>query len=125
MTIFYSGQVLVFNDLPTEKAGEIIAMARKGSLNVNGALSNPVVVETIDLTNPSSPEEKPRAESPVHVAVLKNKPEIVIDINKRNDEEYFCNHNNNGVSVTKNESLPEQRRRQPTETANGSGNLII
>lgn len=35
MTIFYAGQVIVFNDFPAEKAKEIIALASKSSASQN------------------------------------------------------------------------------------------
>lgn len=60
MTIFYAGQVLVFNDLTADKADEVVALARKRSSNNSGSVSAtpPVaVVEKIDLTKlPPSPE---------------------------------------------------------------------
>jgi jasmonate ZIM domain-containing protein len=37
MTIFYAGQVIVFNDLPAHKAREVMALASKGSSQTNVA----------------------------------------------------------------------------------------
>ncbi|XP_062025419.1 protein TIFY 10b [Rosa rugosa] len=43
MTIFYGGQVLVFNDVSAEKAKEIMGLATKGSAVVSSTESNVVV----------------------------------------------------------------------------------
>lgn len=36
MTIFYAGQILVFNDIPADKAREIVALASRGSSYTSG-----------------------------------------------------------------------------------------
>ncbi|KAH0982311.1 hypothetical protein GBA52_009488 [Prunus armeniaca] len=40
MTIFYGGQVLVFNDLQAEKAREIMGLATKGSSKIYSGFAN-------------------------------------------------------------------------------------
>ncbi|XP_062087846.1 jasmonate ZIM domain-containing protein 1-like isoform X2 [Humulus lupulus] len=70
MTIFYAGQVLTFNDLPSDKADEVMALARKGSssssnLNNSTSVSVTTVKEKIDSANivininesPADPDE--------------------------------------------------------------------
>nr|XP_023923696.1 protein TIFY 10A-like [Quercus suber]POE96614.1 protein tify 10a [Quercus suber] len=58
MTIFYRGQVLVFDDLPAEKAREIITVATKGSSSVsNGFVSTPAsIMEKIRSRSPMAYE---------------------------------------------------------------------
>ncbi|KAF4399347.1 hypothetical protein G4B88_022430 [Cannabis sativa] len=40
MTIFYAGQVLTFNDLPIDKANEVLALARKGCSSSSNLINN-------------------------------------------------------------------------------------
>ena len=106
MTIFYAGQVFVFNDLPADKADEVVALARKRSSNISGSVSAtpPVaVVEKIDLTKlPPSPPEPEHNISPIP------KP----DNN---------NINNNNVN-----NKPENLQPRPADqAANGSGNYPL
>lgn len=58
MTIFYRGQVLVFDDLPAEKAREIITVATKGSSSVsNGFVSTPAsIMEKVRSRSPMASE---------------------------------------------------------------------
>ena len=111
MTIFYSGQVLVFNDLPADKANEVIALARRGSSNVSGSVSasEPVVIEIIDLSKSASPEPA-NVVAPV-LPVGNNKSEI--DINSDNTN----NYNDNNKQKNSDRTMPQR----PSEPANGSG----
>ncbi|KAM4099715.1 hypothetical protein ACB094_05G012900 [Castanea mollissima] len=55
MTIFYRGQVLSFDDLPAEKAREIITVATKGSSSISSGF----------VSTPASIMEKVRSRSPM------------------------------------------------------------
>ncbi|KAM4110711.1 hypothetical protein ACJW30_05G012500 [Castanea mollissima] len=55
MTIFYRGQVLSFDDLPAEKAREIITVATKGSSSISSGF----------VSTPASIMEKVRSRSPL------------------------------------------------------------
>ncbi|KAL4625334.1 hypothetical protein ACB092_05G017500 [Castanea dentata] len=55
MTIFYRGQVLAFDDLPAEKAREIITVATKGSSSISSGF----------VSTPASIMEKVRSRSPM------------------------------------------------------------
>lgn len=58
MTIFYRGQVLVFDDLPAEKAREIITVATKGSSSISsGFVYTPAsIMEKVRSTSPMASE---------------------------------------------------------------------
>lgn len=69
MTIFYEGKVLVFNDLPSERAEEIMAMAGKGivsssrSASAAAAVSNKVTEQAAaavsnKVTEPAAAKEQ-------------------------------------------------------------------
>lgn len=103
MTIFYNGKVIVINDLPSDKAEEVMALARKGSSSPSASVST---TEKID-----------------------NSANIVININESPDDpESNININNTPVpkSDQKNTNFPTPERvtqkRSPAEPANGSGN---
>lgn len=72
MTIFYGGQVIVFNDFPAEKANELMLLASKGtannnSPNLNFASSNLVQrpTESVNLNVSASPNVVQRPPQPI------------------------------------------------------------
>jgi jasmonate ZIM domain-containing protein len=64
MTIFYAGQVIVLNDLPADKAKEIMLLASNGSSHNLGAYASmpvqkPIQPTNLVATNSSTPVQKP------------------------------------------------------------------
>ncbi|XP_022949422.1 protein TIFY 10b-like isoform X2 [Cucurbita moschata] len=59
MTIFYEGKVLVFNDLPSERAEEIMAMAGKGIVSSSRSASAAAAVSN-KVTEPAAAKEQPQ-----------------------------------------------------------------
>lgn len=101
MTIFYNGKVIVINDLPSDKAEEVMALARKGSSSPSASVST---TEKID-----------------------NSANIIININESPDDpESNININNTPVpkSDQKNTKFPTPERvsqeRSPAEPTNVS-----
>ncbi|PON43591.1 LOW QUALITY PROTEIN: Jasmonate-zim domain protein [Parasponia andersonii] len=107
MTIFYAGQVLVFNDLPSDKADEVISLARKGCLNVNGNTSAKEKIDSAKININGCPDRdesntKPGANN--------------ININVSPEESNI----NTSVSVVPKSDQKNNKREGPAEPDNGS-----
>lgn len=71
MTIFYGGQVLVFNDFPAEKANEIMLLASKGSSQSYTAFtSNPAQTRLVSPRNLTKNPTESRSSLPPTPTVL-------------------------------------------------------
>ncbi|PON93450.1 Jasmonate-zim domain protein [Trema orientale] len=119
MTIFYAGQVLVFNDLPSDKADEVVSLARKGCLNANGPVSVSVSVSTA--ANTSVKEKTDSANininvSPDHDESNTKSGANNININVSPEESNI----NNTVSVVPKSDQKNNKREGTAEPANGS-----
>ncbi|KAG7036390.1 Protein TIFY 10B [Cucurbita argyrosperma subsp. argyrosperma] len=68
MTIFYEGKVLVFNDLPSERAEEIMAMARKGIVSSSRSASATAAVSN-KVTEPAAAAVSNKVTEPAAAAV--------------------------------------------------------